>query len=81
MPTGSIERADAGQASRPAGKFVLWMGRLWQRLVSPADVLREEEMPDWLVRDLGWRDGPADAPRAKVEGWGRPAATRWRRAG
>lgn len=81
MPTGSIERADAGQASRRAGKFVLWMGRVWQRLAWPVTVLREDEMPDWLLRDLGWRDGPADAPRAKVEGWDRPAATRRRRAG
>ena len=74
MSTGSIERAGVPSARGLAGKLALWMAFLRQRFALRAKIYREDEMPDWIKRDIGWHDGPADAPRAVVEGWDRPAA-------
>ncbi|WP_019996972.1 hypothetical protein [Aureimonas ureilytica] len=80
MSTGSIERAGVPSARGLTGKLALWMAFLRQRFVLRAQTCREDEMPDWIQRDIGWRDGPADAPRAVVEGWDRPAAKAPRRS-
>ncbi|ALN74174.1 hypothetical protein [Aureimonas sp. AU20] len=80
MRTRSIERARSRTASGLLAKLSLWISSVRQRLAQHVCVLQEEEMPDWLKRDIGWRDGPADAPRAVVEGWSRPPATRPRKS-
>ena len=76
MPTGSIERSRNRNAARPLAGFLSWIASLWPGLQRPVKTLREDEMPDWLKRDIGWRDGPAERSRAVVEGWERPPARR-----
>ncbi|WP_427024091.1 hypothetical protein ACP4J4_16425 [Aureimonas ureilytica] len=74
MSTGSIERAGVPSARGLTGKLALWIALLRRRFALREKTYREDEMPNWILRDIGWRDGPADAPRAVVEGWDRPAA-------
>ena len=71
MRTGMLDGARAAEPRLAWTKLGLWLVALARRLAPPDGVMREDEMPDWIKRDIGWRDGPAERPRAELEGWSR----------
>ena len=67
MRTGMLEGARAAEPRHALKKLGLWLTALAQRFAWADGVMREEEMPDWIKRDIGWRDGPAERPRLELE--------------
>ena len=79
MRTGMLEGARAAEPRHALKKLGLWLAALVRSRSQAHNVMREEEMPDWIKRDIGWRDGPAERPRLELEACIRREAPRRRR--